>query len=130
MVKNTYGTGSFVLMNTGARIAGSQHRLLSSAAWTSVTVPEYVLEGSIFVTGGAIQWLRDGLGICGRLQRPSHWRDQCPTQGERTSCPLSPGSVPRTGDPYARGAFLGITGGTSKGHLALGCGRGDGLSDP
>jgi glycerol kinase len=118
MVKNTYGTGSFVLMNTGARIAGSQHRLLSSAAWDIGDGPKFVLEGSIFVTGGAIQWLRDGLGILRSAAETEPLARSVPDAGGTYLVPAFAGLGAPHWDPYARGAFLGITGGTTKEHLA------------
>jgi glycerol kinase len=118
MVKNTYGTGSFVLMNTGGRIARSQHRLLSSAAWDLGEGPRYVLEGSIFVTGGAIQWLRDGLGIVSAAAETEPLAASVPDSGGTYLVPAFAGLGAPHWDPYARGAFLGITGGTTRGHLA------------
>jgi glycerol kinase len=118
MVKNTYGTGSFVLMNTGTRIVRSQNRLLSSAAWDVGHGPNYVLEGSIFVTGGAIQWLRDGLGIIGSASDTEPLARSVPDAGGTYFVPAFAGLGAPHWDPYARGAFLGITGGTTKAHLA------------
>jgi glycerol kinase len=118
MVKNTYGTGSFVLMNTGTRIARSEHRLLSSAAWDVGDGRDYVLEGSIFVTGGAIQWLRDGLGIIGSASETEPLARSVPDAGGTYFVPAFAGLGAPHWDPYARGAFLGITGGTNKAHLA------------
>jgi glycerol kinase len=118
MVKNTYGTGSFVLMNTGARIAESRHRLLSSAAWDIGEGLRYVLEGSIFVTGGAIQWLRDGLGIISTAAETEPLARSVADSAGTIFVPAFSGLGAPHWDPYARGAFLGITGGTTKGHLA------------
>jgi glycerol kinase len=118
MVKNTYGTGSFVLMNTGTRITASRHRLLSSAGWDLGEGPNFVLEGSIFVTGGAIQWLRDGLGIISSVAETGPLAGSVPDAGGTYLVPAFAGLGAPHWDPYARGAFLGITGGTSKGHLA------------
>ncbi|HEX3326087.1 MAG TPA: glycerol kinase GlpK [Actinomycetota bacterium] len=118
MVKNTYGTGSFVLMNTGTRIARSEHRLLSSAAWDVGDGTNYILEGSIFVTGGAIQWLRDGLGIIATASETEPLARSVPDAGGTYLVPAFAGLGAPHWDPYARGAFLGITGGTTKGHLA------------
>jgi glycerol kinase len=118
MVKNTYGTGSFVLMNTGETIAESHHRLLSSAAWDVGNGARYVLEGSIFVTGGAIQWLRDGLGIISNAAETEPLARSVPDPGGTYLVPAFSGLGAPRWDPYARGAFVGITGGTTKGHLA------------
>jgi glycerol kinase len=118
MVKNTYGTGSFVLMNTGSRITYSQHRLLSSAGWDVGSGPSFVLEGSIFVTGGAIQWLRDGLGVIAAAADTEPLARTVPDAGGTYLVPAFAGLGAPHWDPYARGAFLGITGGTTKAHLA------------
>ncbi len=118
MSKNTYGTGSFVLMNSGDRPPTSRHGLLSTAAWDVGDGVEYALEGSIFVTGAAIQWLRDGLGI---IERSA---DVGPLAGSVEDCggtylvPAFVGLGAPHWDPYARGAYVGITRGTSKAHLA------------
>jgi glycerol kinase len=118
MVKNTYGTGSFVLMNTGPRIALSEHRLLSSAAWDLGTRRTFVLEGSIFVTGGAVQWLRDGLGVITAAADTEPLARTVPDAGGTYLVPAFAGLGAPHWDPYARGAFVGITGGTTKAHLA------------
>jgi glycerol kinase len=118
MVKNTYGTGSFVLMNTGSKIAHSRHRLLSSAAWDVGSGPRFVLEGSIFVTGGAVQWLRDGLGVISAAADTEPLAKTVPDAGGTYLVPAFAGLGAPHWDPYARGAFLGISGGTTKAHLA------------
>jgi glycerol kinase len=118
MVKNTYGTGSFVLMNTGSRIIHSQHRLLSSAGWDVGSGPSFVLEGSIFVTGGAVQWLRDGLCVISAAADTEPLAKTVPDAGGTYLVPAFAGLGTPHWDPYARGAFLGITGGTTKAHLA------------
>jgi glycerol kinase len=118
MVKNTYGTGSFVLMNTGSRIAYSQHRLLSSAGWDAGSGPIFVLEGSIFVTGGAVQWLRDGLGLIAAAAETEPLAKTVSDSGGTYLVPAFAGLGAPHWDPYARGAFLGITGGTTRAHLA------------
>src|SRR5213075_1749695 len=66
MVKNTYGTGCFMLMNTGTDLVPSRNNLLTTVAWKIGDVTEYALEGSIFIAGAVVQWLRDGLGIISR----------------------------------------------------------------
>ena len=118
MAKNTYGTGSFVLMNTGAETARSEHGLLSSAAWDLGDGLSYVLEGSIFVTGAAIQWLRDGLGIILQAAETGPLAESVPDTGGAYLVPAFVGLGAPHWDPYARGAFLGITRGTNKAHLA------------
>jgi glycerol kinase len=105
-------------MNTGTKITDSQHRLLSSAAWDIGAGASYVLEGSIFVTGGATQWLRDGLGIIRAAAETEPLARSVPDAGGTYFVPAFAGLGAPHWDPYARGAFLGITGGTTKGHLA------------
>ena len=117
MVKNTYGTGSFVLMNTGHDVAHSKHGLLSTAAWDVGRGLEYALEGSIFVTGAAIQWLRDGLGILGSSAEAGPLAESVPDAGGTYLVPAFTGLGAPHWDPYARGAYLGITRGTTRAHL-------------
>ncbi|HEV2755914.1 MAG TPA: glycerol kinase GlpK [Actinomycetota bacterium] len=116
MAKNTYGTGSFVLMNTGDRVK-SEHGLLSSAAWDLGDGPRYVLEGSIFVTGAALQWLRDGLGVISQASEAGPLAESVPDTAGSYLVPAFTGLGAPQWDPYARGAFLGITRGTTRGHL-------------
>lgn len=118
MAKNTYGTGSFVLMNTGLEVARSEHGLLSSAAWDLGEGVGYVMEGSIFVTGAAIQWLRDGLGIILDASETGPLAGSVPDTGGAYLVPAFVGLGAPHWDPYARGALLGITRGTTKAHLA------------
>ena len=116
MAKNTYGTGSFVLMNTGERVA-SEHGLLASAAWDLGDGPRYVLEGSIFVTGAALQWLRDGLGIIGAAEEAGPLAESVPDTAGSYLVPAFTGLGAPVWDPYARGAYVGITRGTNRAHL-------------
>ena len=116
MAKNTYGTGSFVLMNTGERVT-SEHGLLASAAWDLGEGPRYVLEGSIFATGAAIQWLRDGLGIIGAASEAGPLAESVPDTGGSYLVPAFTGLGAPQWDPYARGAYVGITRGTTRAHL-------------
>ena len=118
MAKNTYGTGSFVLMNTGAKVTRSEHGLLASAAWDLGAEAAYVLEGSIFVTGAAIQWLRDGLGIISEAAETGPLAESVDDAGGTFLVPAFVGLGTPHWDPYARGAYLGITRGTTKAHLA------------
>jgi len=118
MAKNTYGTGSFVLMNNGAEITRSQHGLLTSAAWDLGDGLQYAVEGSIFVTGAAIQWLRDGLGIILQASETGPLAESVPDTGGTYLVPAFVGLGAPHWDPYARGAFLGISRGTTKAHLA------------
>jgi glycerol kinase len=116
MAKNTYGTGSFVLMNTGERVT-SEHGLLASAAWDLGDGPRYVLEGSIFVTGAAIQWLRDGLGIIAAASEAGPLAASVPDTAGSYLVPAFTGLGAPQWDPYARGAYVGITRGTTRAHL-------------
>lgn len=118
MSKNTYGTGSFVLTNTGATDVTSEHKMLTTIAWGIDGRVDYALEGAIFVTGAAIQWLRDGLGIIGQASETG------PLAGSVTSTegvymvPAFTGLGAPHWDPYARGTITGITRGTTKAHIA------------
>ena len=118
MAKNTYGTGSFVLMNTGDTPKTSEHGLLTSAGWAIGRSLEYVLEGSIFVTGAAIQWMRDGLGIISEAAETGPLAESVPDAGDTYLVPAFVGLGAPHWDPYARGAWVGITRGTTKAHLA------------
>jgi glycerol kinase len=118
MAKNTYGTGSFVLMNVGDTASRSEHGLLTSAAWDIGNGLDYALEGSIFVTGAAVQWLRDGLGIISEAAETEPLAASVPDTAGTYLVPAFAGLGAPHWDPYARGAFLGITRGTTKAHLA------------
>ena len=118
MAKNTYGTGSFLLMNTGSSVKRSGHGLLSTAAWDVGAGPRYALEGAIFITGAAVQWLRDGLGIIGQAAETGPLAESVPDTGDTYLVPAFAGLGAPHWDPYARGAYLGITRGTTKAHLA------------
>ena len=118
MAKNTYGTGSFVLMNTGGRLPRSEHGLLSTTAWDLGGDTTYALEGAIFVTGAAIQWLRDGLGVIERADETGPLASSVGDGGGTYLVPAFAGLGAPYWDPYARGAWVGITGGTTKAHLA------------
>ncbi len=124
MTKNTYGTGSFVLMNVGARCPDPVEGLLSTVAWTipdGSTVgqrTDYAFEGAIFSTGSAIQWLRDGLGIIGEAAEVGPLAEQCADTEGVFFVPAFTGLGSPWWDPYARGTIVGITRGTGRGHLA------------
>ena len=118
MAKNTYGTGSFLLMNTGAEVKHSDHGLLSTAAWDLGSGVDFALEGAIFVTGAAIQWLRDGLGVISEASETGPLATSVADNGGTFLVPAFAGLGAPHWDPYARGAYLGITGGTTKAHLA------------
>jgi glycerol kinase len=117
MVKNTYGTGCFMLMNTGEKAVKSEHGLLTTIAWGIDGKVEYALEGSIFVAGSAIQWLRDGL----RMFRDSADTEQYAVRVESTEGVYVVPAFVGLGAPYwdsdVRGAVFGLTRGTSKEHF-------------
>jgi len=118
MTKNTYGTGSFLLMNTGEKAVASEQGLLTTIAWGLGDKVEYALEGSIFITGAAVQWLRDGLGIIERSSDLEGLAAQIDGNDGVYLVPAFAGLGAPHWDPYARGLLIGITGGTSKAHLA------------
>lgn len=116
--KNTYGTGSFLLMNTGNRPARSEHRLLTTIAWQlEGSESEYALEGSIFITGAAVQWLRDGLGIIKSAKETEKLATSVDFNEGVYFVPALTGLGAPHWDPYARGTLLGITRGTTSAHL-------------
>ncbi len=122
MVKNTYGTGCFLLMNTGGRPVRSAAELLTTPAWRLGTGAgartDYALEGSVFVAGAVVQWLRDGLGIIRSAAEVEALAASVPDAGGVVLVPAFTGLGAPHWDPYARGALLGITRGTTAGHLA------------
>jgi glycerol kinase len=118
MAKNTYGTGSFLLMNTGTAPIRSQHRLLSTAAWQIDGVTEYALEGSVFISGALVQWLRDGLGIIERSEDIRALAASVPDSDGLCLVPAFAGLGAPHWDPQARGLLIGMTRGTTKAHIA------------
>jgi glycerol kinase len=118
MVKNTYGTGSFVLMNTGDSLVPSKHGLVTTIAWKLGDEVSYALEGSIFSTGATIQWLRDGLELFDSLSDVERLAALAADNGGVYLVPAFTGLGAPHWDMYARGAIVGITRGTSKSHLA------------
>ena len=119
MAKNTYGTGSFVMMNTGTKPVFSQGGLLTTIAWGIGDEPvEYALEGSIFITGAAVQWLRDGLQIIKSASETVEMAKSAPHNEGVYFVPALVGLGAPHWDPYARGLLIGITRGTTKNHLA------------
>ncbi|MEN9230086.1 MAG: glycerol kinase GlpK [Thermostichus sp. DG02_5_bins_236] len=118
LMKCTYGTGSFLVAHTGSDIVRSQHRLLSTLAWTSPTQPAgYALEGSMFTSGACIQWLRDGLGIIHSADETASLAQQLSDSGGLYFVPALSGLGAPHWDMNARGAFFGITGGIQREHL-------------
>ena len=119
MAKNTYGTGSFVLMNTGTKPVFSKEGLLTTIAWgIGNESVEYALEGSIFITGAAVQWLRDGLQIIQSASETVEMARAVPHNEGVYFVPALVGLGAPHWDPYARGLLIGITRGTTKNHLA------------
>jgi glycerol kinase len=118
MVKNTYGTGCFMLMQTGERPVHSAHNLLTTVACRLGGRTEYALEGSVFVAGAAVQWLRDGLGIIRSSAEVEALAATAPDNGGVYLVPAFAGLGAPHWDPYARGAMIGITRGTTSGHIA------------
>jgi glycerol kinase len=118
MAKNTYGTGCFLLMNTGERPASSANRLLTTVAWQREGRTAYALEGSVFIAGAAIQWLRDGLGLIEKSADVEALAASVPDAGGVYFVPALSGLGAPYWDPRARGTIVGITRGTTKAHLA------------
>jgi glycerol kinase len=118
MAKNTYGTGCFLLMNTGDAPVRSRHELLTTPAWRIGARTTYALEGSVFVAGAVVQWLRDGLGLIRSAADVEALAASVPDAGGVVLVPAFTGLGAPHWDPYARGALLGITRGTTAGHLA------------
>jgi glycerol kinase len=118
LTKNTYGTGCFLLQNTGERPVASQHRLLSTVAWQISGKTMYALEGSVFIGGAVVQWLRDGLGIIKKSSDVEALALSVPDNGGVYVVPAFAGLGAPHWDPYARGTIVGITRGTTAGHLA------------
>ncbi len=119
MSKNTYGTGSFLLLNTGHEAATSENGLLTSVGWRLDGRDTYVLEGAIFVTGAAVQWLRDGLGLIGDAAETAALAQELPDGNEGVYLvPAFVGLGAPHWDPYARASLHGMTRGTTRGHLA------------
>jgi glycerol kinase len=118
MSKNTYGTGCFLLMNTGSEAVTSDNGLLTTVAWRLGGRPTYALEGAVFIGGAAVQWLRDGLGIIDSAADVEALAAQVDDNGGIYCVPAFAGLGAPHWDAYARGAVLGITRGTTAAHLA------------
>jgi glycerol kinase len=118
MVKNTYGTGCFMMMNTGEKAVFSSNNLLTTVAWKINGKTSYALEGSVFIAGAAIQWLRDGLGIIRESSQVEELACEVSDNGGVFFVPALTGLGAPWWDPYARGTIVGITRGTTRGHLA------------
>ena len=118
MTKCTYGTGCFLLQNTGAESKHSQARLLSTLAWRTVGQTTYALEGSIFIGGAVVQWLRDGLGIIRTSAEVEVLAQTVPDNGGVYLVPAFAGLGAPHWDAYARGTIVGLTRGSTAGHIA------------
>ena len=118
MTKNTYGTGCFLLQNTGERPAVSRNRLLSTVAWQVGGKTMYALEGSVFIGGAVVQWLRDGLGIIKDSSDVEALALSVADSGGVYLVPAFAGLGAPHWDPYARGTIVGITRGTKAAHIA------------
>ncbi len=117
-VKNTYGTGCFLLMNTGEKPILSRNNLLTTIAWKIGNKVNYALEGSIFVGGSVVQWLRDGLGIIRSSAQIEELASTVPDNGGVYFVPALTGMGAPYWDQYAHGVICGITRGTSAAHIA------------
>ena len=118
MAKNTYGTGCFMLMNTGADAVASRNNLLTTIAWRIGNTTQYALEGSVFIGGAVVQWLRDGLHLIRSAPEIEALANTVPDNGGIYLVPAFAGLGAPHWDQYARGTLCGITRGTTAGHLA------------
>jgi glycerol kinase len=118
VTKNTYGTGCFMLMQTGEKPVASHQRLLTTVAWQTGGKLEYALEGSVFIGGAVVQWLRDGLKIIDSAHEIEALAASVPDSGGVFLVPAFAGLGAPHWDAYARGAMVGITRGTGRGHIA------------
>ena len=118
MVKNTYGTGCFMLMNTGEKPVYSKNNLLTTIAWKINGKTTYALEGSVFVGGAAVQWLRDGAKMIDAAHEIEELAASVPDNGGVYFVPALTGLGAPYWDQYARGAIIGITRGTTNAHIA------------
>ena len=117
MAKNTYGTGAFVLVNTGDEVVESKNGLLSTVAWKLGDEVTYALEGSIFVAGSAVQWLRDGLRLIDSSEDSEYMATKVKDTNDVYVVPAFTGLGAPYWDPKARGIIIGLTRGTSKYHI-------------
>jgi glycerol kinase len=118
MVKNTYGTGCFMLMHTGRTPIASKNSLLTTIAWRIDGRIEYALEGSVFMAGAVVQWLRDGLGIIRQAADVERLAASVPDSGGVRLVPAFTGLGAPHWDPYARGTIVGLTRGSTAAHIA------------
>ena len=118
LTKNTYGTGCFMLQNTGTKAPASRHKLVTTVAWTREGRTEYALEGSVFIGGAVVQWLRDGLGVIRSSGDVEALARSVPDNGGVYFVPAFAGLGAPHWDQYARGAIVGLTRGATAGHIA------------
>ena len=118
LAKNTYGTGCFMLMNIGMKPVPSRHRLLTTIAWKQGTQIHFALEGSVFIGGAVVQWLRDGLGLIKSSAEIEALAASVPDSGGVYLVPAFAGLGAPHWDQYARGSMAGLTRGTGAGHIA------------
>ena len=118
MVKNTYGTGCFMLMHLGRHPVASHNRLLTTVGWRVGGTTDYLLEGSVFMGGATVQWLRDGLGIIGKSSDVEALAASVPDSGGVFMVPAFVGLGAPHWDSYARGSLLGLSRGSNRGHIA------------
>ncbi|HXU54783.1 MAG TPA: glycerol kinase GlpK [Casimicrobiaceae bacterium] len=118
MAKNTYGTGCFLLLNTGAGAVPSSHQLVSTIAWKREDRIDYALEGSVFIAGAVVQWLRDGLKIIRSAAEVETLAASVPDNGGVYLVPAFAGLGAPHWDAYARGAIFGLTRGSTAAHIA------------
>ena len=118
MAKCTYGTGAFLLQTLGEESKESKNRLLTTVAWQRDSKLEYAMEGSVFVAGSVVQWLRDGLGIIRAAEEVEALAMSVPDNGDVYIVPAFTGLGAPHWDPSARGTIIGITRGTKAGHIA------------
>jgi glycerol kinase len=118
LTKNTYGTGCFMLQNTGKRAVPSSNHLVTTVAWKIGGITEYALEGSVFVGGAVVQWLRDGLGLIRKSEDVEALAKSVPDNGGVFFVPAFVGLGAPHWDSYARGSMFGLTRGSTAGHIA------------
>ena len=118
MTKNTYGTGCFMLQNTAERAVPSSNQLVTTVAWKIKDATEYALEGSVFVGGAVVQWLRDGLGLIRKSEDVEALAKSVSDNGGVYFVPAFVGLGAPHWDSYARGSLFGLTRGTTAGHIA------------
>jgi glycerol kinase len=118
LTKNTYGTGCFMLQCTGPKAVASRNQLVTTVAWTRNGRTDYALEGSVFIAGAVVQWLRDGLGIIRSSEEVNTLAATVPDNGGVYLVPAFTGLGAPHWDAYARGTIVGITRGTTAGHIA------------